>query len=157
MNVYDFIEFLIDHGLITPNIEDDNDEGFDNRLKIQKYVLIAKCLGIKEFEKYYYDIYIYGPYSSALADEYYKYRKGMDNVANIPKRFGDRFLEIVKGKDTRWLEIASTALHINELYKDKSIVEKQTIFIKGHRFKDSFIKSVINELEKEGLLITESR
>ena len=42
---------------------------FDFRLKVQKFVYIAKYFGWKH--SYKYSLYIRGPYSSTLADEYY--------------------------------------------------------------------------------------
>ena len=43
---------------------------FDSRLKLQKYVFIGK--NFKLPVKYHYSIYIRGPYSPTLADDYYE-------------------------------------------------------------------------------------
>lgn len=43
---------------------------FEDRLKLQKIVYIAKYFGIDL--GYHFDLYIRGPYSSELADDYYK-------------------------------------------------------------------------------------
>ncbi len=89
MNINEFITFLIDNNLVTNNITEDTDEAFWNRFRIQKYALIAKRLGLID-KDYYYDIYIYGPYSSKLADEYYKYERVN---YNIPKDKADIFYQ----------------------------------------------------------------
>lgn len=159
MDLYTFIDFLIDNKLITGNLEGETDEAFENRLKIQKYVLIARHLGITEFNRYEYDLYIYGPYSSMLADEYYEYARGntntnttITNSSNDIDNVADRFLGIVRGKDSDWLEVAGTILHLSEKYDNKDTVLSLAIDIKGHRFGAERIKQIFKELEGHGLL-----
>ena len=82
---------------------------FDFRLKVQKFVYIAKYFGWKH--SYKYSLYIRGPYSSTLADEYYnedilKYSPleidGFDSIS---------FNAFVDGKTIHYLESASTILY----------------------------------------------
>ena len=54
---------------------------FDFRLKVQKFVYIAKYFGWKH--SYKYSLYIRGPYSSTLADEYYNDSTGSDIADGI--------------------------------------------------------------------------
>jgi uncharacterized protein YwgA len=151
MNVNEFITFLIDNRLITPNITTDDDEAFNNRLKIQKYVLIARRLGLID-KDYNYDIYIRGPYSSDLADEYYVYEPCKYNIPKEKEKAVDRFLSIVKDKDNNWLEIAGTALHINIRNKELENVEWLTIKAKGYKYPKEKIKEIIKELINYKLL-----
>ena len=156
MNINEFITFLYNEGLITGNLSEETDEAFMNRLRIQKYVLIARHLGIKEFYAYDYDIYIYGPYSSRLADEYYAYAKNSTTtvsvVNNIDKGFADKFLTIVRDKDNDWLEVAGTILHLKEKYSNKDTILNLAIDIKEHRFGKEKIEQIFKELEGYGLL-----
>jgi uncharacterized protein YwgA len=150
MNINEFITFLIDNGLITPNITASSEEGFNNRFRIQKYVLIARRLGLINRD-YDYDIYIKGPYSSELANEYYNYEPCKYDISMMKEK-ADTFLSIVNDKDNNWLEIASTALHINTDNKEYEIVELLTIDAKDYKFDKERIKEVIKELINYNLL-----
>ncbi len=98
MNIYDFIEFLYNSKLIRHDItKSDDKDAVDDRLRIQNYVMIAKHLGVKEFEKYHFT-YVKGPYSDKIAEECYKYKRGIGNADNLPEGFAERFINIVKDK-----------------------------------------------------------
>ena len=64
-NVGGFIRFLEDRGQVKLDILGDGEEHFVNRLKLQKYALLAKRLGMPF--PYRHAIYLYGPYSNMLA------------------------------------------------------------------------------------------
>ncbi|MDR2545424.1 MAG: hypothetical protein LBD03_07810 [Methanobrevibacter sp.] len=51
---------------------------FNDRLKLQKYVFIAKYFGFNH--AYNYNLYIRGPYSSDLADDYYNLLNTENNI-----------------------------------------------------------------------------
>lgn len=82
---------------------------FNFRLKVQKFVYIAKYFGWNH--SYKYILYIRGPYSSALADEYYnddilKYSPLEINGFDL-----NSFNCFVEGKSIHYLESASTILY----------------------------------------------
>lgn len=65
-----------------------------------------------------------GPYSSALADDYYKlaghyssYRG--DYTKTSESLDTEKFLEVIEGKDAKWLEIASTILSVYDRHRKK--------------------------------------
>ena len=82
---------------------------FDFRLKVQKFVYIAKYFGWNH--SYKYSLYIRGPYSSALADEYYNEDILMYSPLKIDGFDSDSFNTFVDGKSIHYLESASTILY----------------------------------------------
>lgn len=96
-------------------IEDD----LYDRVRLQKYVHIAQHCGLDM--GYDFSLYIYGPYSTDLAINYYE--NDVNSVpatsAGLPEGFDmNRYAGLVKGKGRCWLEIASTMLYLYD--KDKS-------------------------------------
>jgi uncharacterized protein YwgA len=86
---------------------------FNHRLKLQKYVYVARNFGFKA--PYDYSLYIHGPYSSSLADDYY----ALDDFKNRePTELDERFVKLVKNKSEGWLELASTLIMIRKRYVD---------------------------------------
>ncbi len=63
-----FIKFLRDNNIMSFNPENPT-----HRMKLQKYVFIAKFLGLNV--PYEYNMYMHGPYSRKLAEDYYKLMK----------------------------------------------------------------------------------
>ena len=82
---------------------------FDFRLKVQKFVYIAKYFGWKH--SYKYSLYIRGPYSSALADEYYNEDILKYSPLEIDGFDFNSFNDFVDGKTIHYLESASTILY----------------------------------------------
>jgi len=60
-----FVEFLRDKLGFVFSIN-----SFNHRIMLQKYVFIAQILRWTG-DSYHFSIYMHGPYSSALADDYY--------------------------------------------------------------------------------------
>jgi len=88
---------------------------FNHRLKLQKYVYLARRYGI-DFG-YHYNLYIRGPYSPELASDYYSIKEGVsEEHVDVP----EEFFKLVKGKSERWLELAATLVMIKERYPDIS-------------------------------------
>lgn len=96
-------------------------EKFEHRLRLQKYVFLSKFFGFNH--GYSHSIYLRGPYSSALADDYYKlaefypsykedYRKELEGFNS------GEFIKIMEGKDGKWLEIAATVLSVYDNYRE---------------------------------------
>jgi Uncharacterized conserved protein len=139
-----------------------NPDNFISRLRLQKYVYLARFFGFDL--GYVYNLYLRGPYSPDLAEDYYrlKERSKWEDLL-IPIINFDKFAKLVRGKDHRWLEIATTIHFVWESnrnwreryrkpFKDlKTFVINRTSDIKSHVGK-RFIEGVFVELEKAGLL-----
>lgn len=79
---------------------------FDDRFRMQKFVYFARECGLSI--PYEYNIYRYGPYSPALAKDYYEL-SGTGNPAAIDDTIDkDLFEELVRNRDNGWLEVAAT-------------------------------------------------
>ena len=97
-------------------------EKFEHRLMLQKYVFISKFFGFNH--DYSYRIYLRGPYSPALADDYYKLADFYSSYdEDYTKELGglntEKFLKVIDGKDGKWLEIAATILSVYDTYRQK--------------------------------------
>lgn len=133
-------------------------DDFDDRLKLQKYVFIAKSFGFKH--NYGYNLYIRGPYSSKLADDYFDIFRNNEMVNNVPLNIDtDSFSVLVHDKDVIWLEAAATMLSLYSTYPenyktlfgvnyDRLIEETKTI---KHKISEDIIKSVCNDLREAKL------
>ena len=93
----------------------DNEE-FSDRLKMQKFVYLGESFGYDS--GYNYNIYIHGPYSPELAEDYYKEEFEAENSRNIAldEFEADRFKRLVDGKDEEWLEYAATIKKLFDKY-----------------------------------------
>ncbi len=99
-----------------------NVNSFDHRLKLQKLVYIAKSLGVPKLE-YDFNLYLRGPYSPELADDYYNLVESVgiceDEVETLLSNEAFRkFAELVNGKDGLWLEIAATLIELKKVVDD---------------------------------------
>jgi len=100
-----FIRMLEGEGIFKFNLDD-----FDSRLRLQKYVYLARPFGLRL--GYGFSLYIRGPYSPDLARDYYNLPAEGEP---LPAGFkAEEFIEFVRGKDERWLEAASTLLMLAE-------------------------------------------
>ncbi|MYC72913.1 MAG: hypothetical protein F4X17_19610 [Gemmatimonadetes bacterium] len=152
-NLEGFIDFLEERNLVEFDIDGNEDRQFTNRLKLQKYVLLAKHLGMPF--RYRYGMYLYGPYSSALAADYYALARdsGQDSrfSAAIPDGFKkDDFLKAVRN-DPKWLEIAATIIDRNEHTGERTALMEKVCRIKSG-FDGEFIAGVLDDLEEHGLV-----
>ncbi|MEM2219749.1 MAG: hypothetical protein QXU50_06520 [Candidatus Korarchaeum sp.] len=89
-------------------------ENFDSRLRIQKVIYLLKTAGYP-FE-YDFKLYMRGPYSTELADDYMELaRRGDQEIENLANEVSDddlrRTLEVLRGIDNETLEVASS-LHL---------------------------------------------
>ncbi|NIA09352.1 MAG: hypothetical protein GWP10_06400 [Nitrospiraceae bacterium] len=87
---------------------------FNNRLKLQKYVFLARKYGFNL--RYSYNLYIHGPYSPQLADDYYALGESAIEPEKITMEEG--FIKLIKKKSDWWLELASTVVMVSERYTD---------------------------------------
>jgi len=107
----DFIAKLKNKIGFSFNIDD-----FGDRLKLQKYVFLAKHFGFNH--NYHYNLYIRGPYSSDLADDYYNVsNEGI--FQNDSLNIENGFFDLIEGKTIEWLESATTMLSLFEDYTNK--------------------------------------
>ncbi|USG99844.1 hypothetical protein K1720_10225 [Thermococcus argininiproducens] len=136
-------------------------ETFEDRMRLQKLVYLAKHFGIDL--EYNFTLYIRGPYSSELADDYYKIERDYDGeIPEILDEFiteekVDTFIEFVKDKDTEELELIATLLMVlgrhkpflNSLPEEEreDLVVKTIQDIKPYFTKDKILEA-IREIEK---------
>lgn len=140
---------------------------FQDRLRLQKIVYIAKYFGIDL--GYYFDLYIRGPYSSELADDYYaienKFGGELPKVSEeLVSKFAQnenllKFAEMLKKyhMESYTLELIATLLiymknrSINPLTlspeKEKYIIE--TIHEMKPYFSELAIKQALDIIKKE--------
>jgi uncharacterized protein YwgA len=82
-------------------------ETFEDRFRLQKYVLLAEDFGFEH--GYRYGMHLRGPYSPPLAQDYYTDLTSVaPDTASISEFDADSFAALVRGKDEQWLELAAT-------------------------------------------------
>ena len=120
MTLSDFLGYLSAHNLINlQKIKSDDDDGFYTRLKTHKYVYFAQLFGLKL--DYIHNVHLYGPYSDKLAIDCSNIDiDDIANSSNVSLNFDEKkFIELLKNKDSKWLELASTIIdEKNNLDKD---------------------------------------
>ena len=131
---------------------------FDFRFKVQKYVFISKYFGWNHH--YNYNLYINGPYSTALANDYYAHDIFKNDPLKITAFDLNSFNEFIFEKNNFYLEATSTILfeelssldeavdRLNELkpYITKDIVKKSFEDIaKNNLTQDNYIIEPISE------------
>jgi uncharacterized protein YwgA len=147
---------LIRRGLVDLNIEGDSDENFNNRLKLQKYVFLAKYYGLDMGYNYNYNMYLRGPYSRGLAQDYYTLAKNPEMLTQTTDiNISNRFFESGANRDIDWLEVASTLLSLNRTFKDRQLLLERTINMKEHISRE-IIEAVLGDLESFKLISFES-
>ena len=126
----------------------------ETRIKIQKFVYFAQeFFGLKF--RYRHTLYIYGPYSPELANDYYR----INDIGDIPNEGlngwdkCEQFLEFARShNDAEWLEIAGTLVYIHvdtPLPIDRLIFRAKRIKRKYSRER---IVKVCNELVDIGFI-----
>jgi hypothetical protein len=125
-----FLEFL----------RDDMDFEFDvthfsHRFRLQKLVFFAKSFGWNN--DYHYSVYVKGPYSSELADQYYHMARTSETIRSIPLPTfnNERFTTFLSGKDDQWLEAAATVLSMVQSYKS---------YYRGNALRTNVLERVID-------------
>lgn len=156
-NLGGFIKFLEDHDLVEFNIDGDGNEHFTNRMKLQKYVLLAKHLGMPF--SYEHDIYLYGPYSNTLIDDCYELARDAGQYANLsadtPDTFRkDIFLKTIRN-DPDWLAVAATIIDRNKTTTERTALMGRVCRIR-HQVDEEFVTGVMHDLETQGLVAVEA-
>jgi uncharacterized protein YwgA len=146
-----FVSFLEDSHLIDFSvIQDEDDNGFVNRLRMQKYVYLAKYYGLDL--GYSYTMYRYGPYSPDLTTAYYSLADSSYTSQDLPNTFkAQDFVSLVDNKDEHWLEIATTLLHQHKRVSDKEALVKRVESIKCS-YSIDYIRGVLNDLSQKNLV-----
>ena len=128
-----------------------NLDSFDSRLRVQKAVFFLKHLGVKPFTDYEFNMYLRGPYSPTLAQDYYRLR----GVEPTSVELGDKQEVLLKwfmSHDSDWLEVSSSILSIRETYP--KIDDKETyelIRFSKPWVEKIFFDDIIKELKAKGL------
>ncbi|RLI89817.1 MAG: hypothetical protein DRO98_00275 [Archaeoglobales archaeon] len=143
-----------------------NINSFESRVRLQKYVYIAKEIFGMKFD-YPFNLYLRGPYSSALADDYYKLPEFQGDLSKVryDKNKFEKFKEFVKGKTPAELEVIATAhfvwernKHLTNLgvySKDKleELVVKKVIDLKGdltvgfRKIDENYVRNILKEVQ----------
>ncbi len=148
MTLTEFVNFLDQNGLIEKNkITFDDDDGFSNRLRLQKYVFLSKYFGLRL--PYVFNMHLHGPYSQVLTGSYYNLS---DSTANVISSSFDKekFLNLLDAKNDGWLELASTLLHKKGTVEDDVLLE-HVAWIKCD-FTSEEIENVFSDLQCSNLL-----
>lgn len=143
-----FLEWMEKEGLADPSsITKDDNGGFHTRFRIQKCVFVAQHLGLDR--TYQYNLYLHGPYSPSLSQDYYKAANneiGVDDGAG-PDFDREAVLEIM-GNNDDWLELATTLVDIME--EDKSITTPASLVKRAavvkYLYPKEDIEAVLQEL-----------
>jgi Uncharacterized conserved protein len=149
-----FIEFLKHRCGFTFNKDD-----FDHRIMLQKYVFIAKFLGWNH--RYSYNIYLRGPYSPNLADDYYSLSDPtpFENYNDYLKDMDlDEFKNVINEKDIPWLEIGTAILSLYDRYCEvysgndlENYLLEKTVDMKSS-YENAFIEGVLEDLKRYSLI-----
>ncbi|MFP3194279.1 MAG: hypothetical protein RXR11_03160 [Caldivirga sp.] len=107
-------------GIRASEVLSDGDDGIEARVRIQKVVYFLKRLGFDL--GYEFDLYYHGPYSSALADDYYLLAErgdeeinGLATLCERSKVCSDemgRLINELNKWDTTALEVAATIANL---------------------------------------------
>ncbi len=129
----------------------------ENRIKAQKFVYFGKKLGLPL--GYDFDLYLYGPYSSKLADDYYsmseeEWRSG---TLAIPESI-EKTLHYLRGNDAMFLEIAATLDSIRAVNKGVpnsriiDVVSKLKSARLSEKSKDrNYLRDVLSDLSNHNI------
>ncbi len=130
----------------------------ENRIKAQKFVYFGEKLEVPL--GYDFDIYLYGPYSSKLADDYYNISREEWEAGTIDLSEGEkRTLHYLKEKDALFMEVAATFDSLksanNKVSNDRLI--DMISSIKTNRLKEKgknkvYMEMVVKELSQHELL-----
>jgi uncharacterized protein YwgA len=158
MKLLDFICFLYDKKMIDiQNLLKEDENGFINRLKLQKYIFLAQTSLHNNFG-YEYDIYRNGPYSPELANFYYE-ELDLNRIALDVKQkkwindktFTERFLVLFRDKEPDWLEVAATLIDSTTYCENEQESLNKVYAIKS-KYSREYINGIWNELKDNSLV-----
>ena len=147
-----FLYFLEENGLLRiPDIAREDELGFDAGCKVQKYVFLAPRFGLPL--DYHYDGYMYGPDSSQLGDECFEIAESYDPKAAapappLPATFNSRrFLDLVRGRDLKWLNVATTLIDQKPTFADNDELVDRVEHMK-HDCSNAYVAGVLADLQR---------
>lgn len=146
-----FVHRLNESGYVSLDVLGEGHAGFENRFKIQKYVYLARYYGLDM--GYVFGMYIHGPYSSELANDYYELAKiGSMAEEYLPDSFDENsYFTLIRDKDTEWLEAAATLLSLNTRFNDKQVLLERVMNMKSHINPEKVVMT-LEELNKRELV-----
>jgi uncharacterized protein YwgA len=162
MKLLDFMCFLYDNKMIEiHDLLKEDEKGFINRLKLQKYIFLAQTSLHNNFG-YEYNIYRNGPYSPELANFYYE-KLDLNKITLDVKQkkwindkiFTERFLTLFRDKEPDWLEVAATLIDSMNYCENEQESLNKVYAIKS-MFSRDYIGNIWNELKDKSLLHYES-
>lgn len=147
-------------GLVNRVYSDFNMLGFDNRLKLQKFVYLLQEYGVNL--GYSFSLYLRGPYSPEVAKDGFQVEdfSTMPQIKPANVDIENRFSEFARRfrphrNETEWLEAASSLVIFRRMYESESRpsivrrVERKNEMFRG---RSGFIDEVWDELVGWGLL-----
>ena len=147
----EFTSYLSKHSLIDLDLINDagGDDTMINRLKLQKYVFLAKEFGLDL--GYKHNMHLLGPYSRQLAHDRYDIDVIRDDYVDVvPKGLrSDEFFKMVHGRSHDWLDIACTIIYKKKFDKDFNL---ERACMMKYEHPQSFIEPVYKELENRGII-----
>lgn len=154
-----FIHTLEDKGLLEFNVLGDDGRSFQNRFMIQKYVYLARYFGLNM--GYSFGMYLHGPYSSTLANDYYElaeseaiadmYGESIPRDLDLNGLDQSSFFHFVNKRVPEWLEAATTLLSLSQHIINKGRLIERTANMKEH-IPEHTIESILGTLERNGLI-----
>jgi len=132
-----------------------DDKSFELRLRVQKIMFFLSKTKLDRDLDYLYSIYLRGPYSPALAKDYFSITDNefnhTENVVDMEPKLKE-FVEYLSKKDNLWLEIASTLKSLiddggynNEEAIDR-VMELKDSILKAKNKDYSYVKKVFEEM-----------
>jgi uncharacterized protein YwgA len=125
--------------------------GIEDRLRLQKAAFLLNHLGVRPFTDYPFSMYLKGPYSSSLANEYYH----LDRIRASPVKLDSEVKGVLKwfsSRDTKWLEVASSILSIKERNKGVGKEDMYSVLTLSKPWVDhDYFESVVTELDQKQL------
>ncbi len=108
-------------GLSEKAIKGEDDASFSNRIRAQKAAFLLKALGAPI--GYDFSMYIHGPYSPDLSDDYYsmtdeEIKRLAEEAAPEMSRFKEA-IKMIKKADLETLELAATLLDLAMAEKER--------------------------------------
>jgi hypothetical protein len=126
------------------------DRSFSARFRLQKATYLLKQLGVRPFSEYSFNLYIHGPYSPTLAEQYYSARPG--GPARLSPEVVNKLDWFVDHSDN-WIELASAILSLRE--SNPGIADGDllpTLRMSKPWVTDSAFRRTLHELDEAGLI-----
>ena len=109
-------------------------ERVEERIRLQKIVYLLRASGaVPEFKSYEFTLYIFGPYSPRLADDYYLLARRGDSAvdelaaeARLPE-YAAWLVRRLRGEPVEMLELAATLLDILLAYREAGLLPERHI------------------------------